>query len=51
MRKPELSRGGEAGDGDEHVLLAHDQRGGVQRGQLEAVAMRDGVGRAGLGIS
>ena len=33
---------------DEHVFFAHDKVGGVQRGQLEAVAMGDGVGGAGF---
>ena len=32
----------------EHVFLAHNQIGGVQRGELEAVAVGDGVGGAGL---
>ena len=32
----------------QHVFLAHDQVGGVQRGQLEAVSVGDGVGGAGF---
>jgi hypothetical protein len=32
----------------QHIVLAHDQGGGVQGGQLEAVAVGDGVGGAGL---
>ena len=34
--------------GDEQVVLAHDERGGVEAGELEAVAVGDGVGGAGL---
>ena len=32
----------------EQIFLAHDERGGVERGELEAVAMGDGVGGAGF---
>ena len=32
----------------QHIFLAHDQVGGVQGGQLEAMAVCDGVGGAGL---
>ena len=32
----------------QHVFLAHHQVGGVQRGQLETVAVGDGVGGAGF---
>src|ERR1039458_8654948 len=32
----------------QHVFLAHDEIGGVQRGQLEAVAMSNCVSRTGL---
>ena len=32
----------------QHILLAHDQVGGVQRRKLEAVAVGDGVGGAGF---
>jgi len=33
---------------DQHIFLAHDQVSGVQRGQLEAVAVSDGVRGAGF---
>ena len=32
----------------QHLFLTHDQVSGVQRGQLEAVAMGDGIGGAGF---
>src|ERR1035437_8319678 len=35
-------------DRHQHVFLAHDQVSGVQRGQLEAVAVGDSVGGAGF---
>ena len=38
----------ERGMGDQQVFLAHDERGGVEAGELEAVAVGDGVGGAGL---
>jgi hypothetical protein len=34
--------------GDEKIFFAHYQAGGIEAGKLEAVAMRDSVGRAGL---
>ena len=34
--------------GNEHVFFAHDQVGGVEGGELEAVAVGDGVGGAGF---
>jgi len=44
-----LSLGGrERRERDQHVFFAHDEIGGVQSGQLEAVAMGDGVGGAGF---
>src|SRR6266576_3561216 len=33
---------------DEEVFLAHDQVGGVEAGELETVAVGDGIGGAGL---
>ena len=39
---------GMRGRGHQHVFLAHDQGGGVEAGQLEAVAVGDGVGGAGF---
>ena len=33
---------------DEHVFLAHHKAGRVQRGEFEAVTMRNGVGWAGF---
>jgi hypothetical protein len=35
-------------DRHQHVFLAHDQIGSVQRGQLETVTVGDGVGGAGF---
>src|SRR5271157_2876847 len=44
-----MSLGGrERRDRHQHVFLAHDQIGGVQRGQLKAVAVGNGVGGAGF---
>src|SRR5580698_156186 len=39
---------GHAYGGREHVFFAHDKRGGVEAGQLETVAVGDGVGGAGF---
>src|SRR5512135_933362 len=39
---------GESGDRDQHVFLAHDQVRCVQRGQLEAVAVGNGVSGTGF---
>ena len=36
------------GNWDQHSFFAHDQRGGIVAGQLETVAVCDGVRRAGL---
>src|SRR5215208_1905737 len=33
-------------DRRKHILLAHDQGGGIVAGDLEAVAVRDGIGGA-----
>jgi hypothetical protein len=43
-----LLRGRERLDREEHVFLAHHEVGGVQRGELEAMTVRDGIGRAGF---
>ena len=48
MALSDSARGRERGDRDEHIFLAHDQIGGVERSQLEAVTVGDGVGGAGL---
>ena len=47
-RRANLLGGGEGGDGEEHVFFAHDEVCGVEGGELEAVAVGDGVGGAGL---
>ena len=39
---------GQRFDRQEHVFFAHDEVGGVEGGQLEAVAVGDGVGGAGF---
>src|SRR5215471_10301144 len=39
---------GAFGDGDQHLLLAVDECGGVVAGDLKSVAMGDGVGGAGF---
>ena len=39
---------GQRADRHQHVFLAQDEVGGVEGGQLEAVAVGDGVGGAGL---
>ena len=46
-----LLRGDDVGERwrwDEEVFLAHDESGGVEAGEFEAVAVGDGVGGAGL---
>ena len=43
-----LLRWSERLDGQEHVFLAHHEAGGVQGGELEAMTVRDGIGRAGF---
>ena len=48
MSENALAGGGDGRDRDQHVILAHDQIGGVERGQLEAVTVGDGVGGTGL---
>jgi len=46
-----LRRGDDVGErwrGDEEILLAHDESGGVEAGEFEAVAVGDGVSGACL---
>jgi hypothetical protein len=48
MKVKVLFRSSQRRERHQHVFFAHDEIGGVQRGQLEAVAVGDGVGGTGF---